>query len=794
MISSETGRRRKAPIREAKIPEAKPAVAEAGLRDAILYALLFCVTLFAYFPALNGKLLWDDDAHITRPAMRTLHGLWQTWFDLGATQQYYPLLHNAFWIEHRFWGDAVLGYHLVNIALHSLAACLVVAIVRRLALPGAWLAGFIFALHPICVEAVAWISEQKSTLSTVFYLGAALTYLNFDRTRRKSRYLVALGLFVLALLSKTVTATLPAALLVVFWWQRGRLRWRHDVIPLLPWLALGAAAGLFTAAVERKYIGAQGADYALTLLQRFLIAGRAIWFYAGKLLWPENLTFVYPHWTIDSSVWWQYLFPAAAVAVAAGLWRVARKHRGPLAAFLFFAGTLFPVLGFFNVYPFLYSYVADHFQYLASLGIIIPLAWGLTVVMERRGLPPAMAALLPAILGSITWSQSHMYRDAETLYRETLARNPDCWMAHNNLGSILSKKPDRLAEAETHFEAALRIRPDYPEAHTNLGLAFSKMGRLPDAIHQYEDALRIRPDDADAHYNLGLALATIPSRLPDAVAEYRAALRTEPDSVETHSNLGLVLSEIPGRMPDAIAEYQAALGIDPDAAAVHNNLGRALSRMPGRLSDAIAEYQAALRLQPEYPEAQVNLGLTLSRIPGRMPEAIEHIEAALRMRPDSAEVHTDMGSVLLRIPGRTTDAIAELQSALRINPDLAEAHFNLAGALSDIPGRLPDAIAEYEAAIRIRPDYAEAHNNLGLILRDIPHRLPDAVAEFETVIRIDPGSVFAQYNLGVALSKIPGRMTEAIGHLETALRISPDAAPVRQMLERLRTAPGEQGR
>lgn len=787
-----TSRRRKIPV-----PEAKPAVEaglrDAGLRDAILYALLFCATLFAYLPVLNGKLLWDDDAHITRAALRTLHGLWQISLNVGATQQYYPLLHSAFWIEYKLWGDAVPGYHLVNIALHSLAACLVVAIVRRLALPGAWLAGFIFALHPVCVEAVAWISEQKSTLSTVFYLGAALAYLNFDGTRRKSQYFIALGLFVLALLSKTVTATLPAALLVVFWWQRGRLRWRSDVVPLVPWLVFGAAAGMFTAAVERKYIGAQGADYSLTLLQRFLIAGRAIWFYAGKSLWPEHLTFIYPHWTIDSSVWWQYLFPAATVAVAAGLWRLARTHRGPLAAFLFFAGTLFPALGFFNVYPFVYSYVADHFEYLASLGIIVPLAWGLTVVMKRRGLPPAAVALLPALLGGLTWSQSHMYRDAETLYRETLARNPDCWMAHNNLGSILSTMPDRSAEAETHFEAALRLKPDYPEAHTNLGLAFFKRGRLPDAIHQYEDALRIRPDDADAHYNLGLVLATIPSRLPDAVAEYRAALRTEPDSVETHSNLGLVLSEIPGRMPDAIAEYQAALGIDPDAAAVHNNLGRALSRMPGRLSDAIAEYETALRLQPDYPEAHVNLGLVLSRIPGRTPEAIEHIEAALRMRPDSAEVHTDMGSVLLRIPGRTADAIAELQAALRINPDLAEAHYNLGVALSDVPGRMPDAIAEYETAIRIKPGYAEAHNNLGFILQDMPGRLPAAIAEFETVLRIDPDSVQAQYNLGVALSKIPGRMPEAIGHLETALRMSPDAAPVRQMLERLRAAPAHRG-
>ena len=185
-------------------------------RDLGAAALMFVATLVAYWPALHGAFLWDDDAHITPPSLRSLHGLWRIWFDVGATQQYYPLLHSAFWLEHHLWGDAVVGYHLMNLGLHAGAAYLVVMIVRRLDLPGAWLAGFLFALHPVCVEAVAWISEQKSTLSAAFYLAAALTYLHFDRTRRTSQYVVAFGLFVAAMLTKSVTATLPAALLLVF--------------------------------------------------------------------------------------------------------------------------------------------------------------------------------------------------------------------------------------------------------------------------------------------------------------------------------------------------------------------------------------------------------------------------------------------------------------------------------------------------------------------------------------------------------------------------------------------------
>ena len=293
-----------------KVPPQKVDSPTIGLRDAGTWVLMLCATLVAYLPALRGGLLWDDNMHVTRADLRSLDGLWRIWFDLGATQQYYPLLHSAFWLEHRIWGDAVLGYHLTNVALHAASACLVVMIVRRLSLPGAWLAGFVFALHPVCVEAVAWISEQKSTLSGVFYLAAALTYLHFDRTRRKSQYFMALGLFVLALMSKTVTATLPAAMLVVFWWQRGRLAWRRDVLPLVPWFAVGACAGLFTAWVESapRLIGAQGPEYALTLPQRLLLAGRVPWFYAGKVLWPSNLMFSYPQWKIDSGEWRQYLF------------------------------------------------------------------------------------------------------------------------------------------------------------------------------------------------------------------------------------------------------------------------------------------------------------------------------------------------------------------------------------------------------------------------------------------------------------------------------------------------------
>jgi protein O-mannosyl-transferase len=644
------------------------------LQELAGFAAIAFAALLAYWPALRGGRIWDDDAHITSAALQSLHGLWRIWFELGATQQYYPLLHGAFWMEHRLWGDAVLGYHLANLTQHALSACLVVLIVRRLELPGAWLAGCIFALHPVCVESVAWISEQKSTLSGVFYLAAGLAYLHFDRSRRRRQYLLALGLFVLALLSKSVTATLPAALLVVLWWRRGRLEWRREVLPLLPWLGLGASSGLFTAWVERTYIGAQGATYELTLAQHVLLAGRILCFYAGKMLWPTNLMFSYPHWEVDAGVWWQYVYPLVVLGVGAGLVVLARRRRGPLAGFLIFGGTLFPVLGFLHVFPFKFSYVADHFQYLASLGIIVPVAWLLTegggqLASGKAGSNAAGVVVL-AVLGVLTWQQSSLYHDSETLYKATLERNPDSWMTHNNLAGVLSQIPSRRSEAIAEYDAAIRLKPDYVIAHDSLGVVLMQVpGRSTDAIAEFQAAIQLKPDFAMAHNNLGMALAQMPGRMNDAMAEFQAAVRVQPDYAKAHMNLGNVLSQMPGRLPDAIAEYQSAIQLQPDYAPAHRNLGFALMQLPDRRAEAVAEFQAAIRLEPNDAKAHQLLAFTLSQMPDRLPDAIAEYEAALRIQPGDPDIHLGLGDALAKLADRRQDAIAQYEAAVRAQPD-----------------------------------------------------------------------------------------------------------------------------
>jgi Flp pilus assembly protein TadD len=645
--------------------------------DLLLTALLFAAALIAYYPAHGGGLLLDDDLHITVPALRSLGGLWRIWFEVGATQQYYPALHTAFWLEHRLWGDSVLGYHLVNVLLHAGASGLVVVLMRRLRLPGAWLAAFLFALHPVCVESVAWIAEQKNTLSTVFALCAAIAYLDFDRDRRPSRYWLATGLFAAALLSKTVVITLPAVLLVVAWWRRGRVELRRDVQPLLPWFALGAAASLITFSVEHTLLSGVGAAFALSPIERVLLAGRAFWFYVGELVWPSGLTFFYPKWRMSAADGWQYLYPLAAAGVAAGFWVLARRMRGPLAAFLCFAGTLFPVLGFFNVEWYVFSYVADHLQYLSILCFLIPAAAALAAGAARlpaglRGAALCAAVAWVAALGALTWRQCGRYGDPVTFYRVALVLNPASAAAHNNLGAVLSAMPGRMPEAVEEFEAALRLGPNAPEGHENLGAALMKdPARRAEAAEQFEIALRLRPGRKSTRERLAAALLDIPGRLPDAIAQYQAALAMDPKDPTDHNLLGAALMRDPSRLAEAEAEFEQAISLRPDYPEAHNNLGNALRRMPGRLGDATGEFEQAVRLKPDFAEAHNGLGLSLAQVPGRLPDATAEFREAIRLDPNFAGAHSNLGIALIMTPGRLDDAIAELREAVRLKPDLA---------------------------------------------------------------------------------------------------------------------------
>ncbi len=661
---------RNCPSSPAQSPETQQASAGTppafGPKDWLFIGALLAAVVLVYQPAWRGGILWDDDFHITRPELCSWHGLYRIWFDVGATLQYYPLLHSAFWIEHRLWGDDTLGYHLVNVLLHAADAVMVVLILRRLKIPGAYLAAALFALHPIQAESVAWMTEQKNTLSGLFYLGALSAYLRFDQSRKGSLYCGALGLFILGILTKTIIATLPGALLVIFWWQRGRLSWRSDVLPLLPFFILGAGGGMITAWWELQINKCVGPEFALSFVERCLIAGRTVWFLLWKLFWPTQLTFIYPRWQIDAGTWWQYAFPLGAAALLAVLWVVRRWTRAPLAALLFFGGTLFPMLGFFNLYTFRYSFVANHYVYLASLGIIALAAAGAAVALKRWGLwerPPAYASCLAVlgILASLTWQQSRMYADAEALYRTTIAENPGCWMAYTNLGIVLDRQ-ERTDEAIDTYRAVLELKPDDAYACNNLGVALDRRGRPDEAMTYYQEALKIQPDYAEAHNNLGGSLAA-KGRVEEAIAHYRQALEAQPNYAEAHYNLGLAFAR-QGRVDEVLTEFQRAVEIKPEHAQAQNNLGLALAER-GRLDEAIAHFQQALETNPDHAGARNNLGVALSEREG-MLRAVAQRRQSLLSRPDDLALLNDLAWQLATNPNASIrDGVEALDLAQR---------------------------------------------------------------------------------------------------------------------------------
>jgi tetratricopeptide (TPR) repeat protein len=628
-------------------------------RSAAGAGLVIAATVLAYAPIWPAGFIWNDVDYVTRAALRSGHGLARIWFEPGATEQYYPLLHSFFWVQHRLWGDAALGYHLSDVMLHACAACLFAWVLGSLfsgqgsdpaghprngptgsSAPGgvAWMAALFFAVHPVCAESAAWISEQKNTLALVFYLAAALSYLRFRETRATRAYVLGLGLFACALLSKTVTATLPGALLVAAWWRDGRIDRRRDVAPLLPWFALGAGAGLFSAYVEHHFVGATGPAFALGALPRLLLAGRVPWFYLGKLLWPSGLVFIYPRWTIDPGNPLAWCGLLATLGVLAAGWAGRRRTRAPLAVMLFFLGSLFPTLGFLNVYGFIYSYVADHWVYLPSLGIFAGAAGLLATV--TRSWPSARrlgaASLLATGLGALTWRQCLAYREPETFYRTIVARNPSAWMAENNLGDILTRE-HRFAEAIAQYRAALAVRTDLEMVHYDLGVALAGSGRYLEAVSEYQAALRLKPDYAAAHNNLGVALERL-DRGAEAIAHYEAALAIQPRYLAARANL----------------DHAASREFDAGVAAAR----------AGDLDEAAGHFQTAIRLHPAFPEAETNLGAILAA-QGRQNDAVTHYRAAIRLRPDYPDAHYNLG-LALRALGKNAEAARELAEAARL--------------------------------------------------------------------------------------------------------------------------------
>ena len=643
-------------------------------------ALLVVVTVVAYWPALNGGFIFDDDVLLTNNMpVKTPGGLYNIWFTTEE-YEYYPISYSSLWLEWQLWGMNPTGYHVTNLGLHIAAVLLIWSVLRKLSIPGAFLAALLFAVHPVNVESVAWIAQRRDALAMLLFLASIWCYFRATVGRGAAEvesradgglgvwYWLSLAAFVLAMLSKGSVAVLPVVLLLIAWWRQGQIT-RTDLVRSIPFFFVAVALTLVNIWFETH--GSQEVIREATLDQRLAGAGAVVWFYLSKALLPIHLIFVYPQWRIVAGdLFWWLPSIAALIVTAVLVWRrnslQARWVRALLFAWLFYCVALAPVMGFADVGFMKFSLVADHYQHLAILGVVSLVAAGASSLWQRLPGPARTPSLLLAAIGIATlaglcWRQSCLYADAITLYRGTLAENPECWMAYNNLGVVV-ESTGNLQQAVEYYQQALAIRPDYPEAHDNLGNVLGEQGKIDESLAQHREAIRLKPSLPEPYYNLGNALISANQRQA-AIEAYHRALEILPAYSAAHVNLAIALAG-EGRLQEAIEHYQQAVKLDPNSVTVQNNLGNALARA------------------------------------GRPEEAVEHLQAAVRLKPDSASIHNNLGVTLADL-GRFSEAIEQYRQAIQLEATYAAAYFNLAKASAKLD-RSAEAMAAAERGLALR--------------------------------------------------------------------------------------------
>ena len=654
------------PAREPRTTPASPSddatSAFAGAQALPLLALGLLVAV-SYFPALLGGFVWDDRAFTEAAAVQEASGLWRIWFaprEIQGEGHYWPLTYTTFWLEHRLWGFAPLGFHAVNLLLHCANTVLLWRLLTRLAVPGAWVAAAVFAVHPVHVEAVAWVIGRKDLLATLCCLAAMLTWLRFVAqpyaTHRTRRYVLALGLFAAGLLCKSIGVTLPAALLIHCWWTQGRVT-GTDLLRVAPFFAVGLGIAAADVAYYEEVI-----DVDFTLIERVLIAAHALWFYVGKLLWPASLVVIYPHWDVHVADPRAWAYVGAAIVGAVALWMLRRRiGRGPFAGALFFAVTLSPVLGLVEYGYMQFSFVTDRYQYLADVGALAVLVGAAASLLQTGTRFPAAVRALPAtvrtlgprgwgaagltagilmLLGTLTWRQAGIYRDEPTFFRHIVSRNPTARDAHLNLGKALFES-DRAEEALAAYHIAVAQRPDSYKAQFSVGLVLAHLGRLAEAEPYLRRTLELNPHYRDAHFVAGRTFAGL-GRPDEAERHYLRALDLDPAYLPTYVSLGALLVGAQ-RYADAEPHLQRALEIAPrDAGALQN---MALARF-GRqqYAEALDFYRRVVEMQPDHAAAHSGMGAALYYL-GRAEEALASIDRALALDPTLEEARNNRVAV-----------------------------------------------------------------------------------------------------------------------------------------------------
>lgn len=799
-------------------------------RRAWLAALVLVALVSAsYFPAMQGGFVWDDSVFVEEPAVRDISGLWTIWFSPGKIANeghYWPVVYSSFWLEHKLWGYDPVGYHIVNVLLHLLNCILVWRLMLHLDVPGAWLVAAVFGVHPLRVESVAWIIERKDLLSGLFFLAAALVWVRSKGRPRKRAYLLAMALFAGAMLSKSVAVTLPASLLLWQWWKGGGVG-RQDFVRLAPFFALAA---LITLADLSFYQGREPLSLGYSFIERVQIASGALWWYAGKLVWPTNLAVIYPHWNVGGANLLAWLPVLALACAAAALWRARSSagSAGPLVGAVFFAVTLSPVLGFIDFGYMQFSFVADRFQYLAGLGLIAVLV-GVADRFAARSQDPGfnvVAATMLAVLATMTWQQAGIYRNGVTFFSHVVSHNPGARDAHLNLSAALigaGRPEEGLSAALTAIE---QDTAGLFKAHLNAGTALLQLDRAGESEEHLSRAIAMEPKDARVVKTYADLLAK-KGDYAEAVSTYREALAIDRRYWRASGALAAAFFEME-QYDESIGAAREALSLLDDArqgTALHLLMSRSWRRL-GRLDRAEQEIRQALEASQEGREPLLALSglryeqgrfdesaeyLTRARMAGpsdeaglryvgdalreqdRLEDALEIFTEVVKTYPRSALGHAGRGHTLFDL-GRHQDAIDSMALAISLAPDLPMAGtlHRLMAQAAEALGLPQDAERHLLNALEIDPADSDAVDRVALLTYG-QQRYAEAERWYEVLVELRPDSAQGFANLAAARYYV-GKPDEAVAAFERALEIDPDLEAARVGLAQLRSNAGQRDR
>ena len=727
----------------------RPPVSRTWLWGAGLFVLAF----LAYLPVLRGSFIWDDSVMVADNQMlRTARGLHDLWFTTRAVDPL-PLTMSALWLQWHCWDGNPFGYHIVGVLAHGLGALLLWRVLLRFTSHPrlAWLAAAVFALHPVAVASAGWISEQKNTLSIIFYLLSILCWLRFARGGKDGWYCLALLLYLCALLGKGSTVMLPVVLLLIIWWQQERIA-AKDFWRLVPFFILSVAASLGTIWVQNHKAIAGDMVQDLNGPARIVAAAWAVWFYLWKDLVPLNLSVIYPAWSVDAHSVAAWLPAIGLTPVFAVCWHYRKGWgRHVLLGLGCFVVTLFPIMGFFNMYFLVFSRVADHWQYLALPALIGLVVCGGGHCLERAARKfhwpkmagPLAAAALLGLLFVATWTRAGVYTSGKAIWSDTVRKNPNAWMAWNNLGNALADNGE-ADPAIAAYEKALALHPVFPDAESNLGNALVARSQLAEAVFHLQKAVEEEPQLAKFHFNYGVGLAA-QHRLDEAAAQYEKALKLRPSMAEVRNNLASVFYQ-QQKFGAALQQAQWAMQINPALAEPHLNAGRTLGAL-GRTDEAEREFETCLQMRPQNASAQFEFG-TMLAMHGNLAAALPHFQDVVRLKPDEAAGHCNLGNTLAGLK-RFPEAVAEFRAAVRLQPQDPQNQNNLATALLE-QGNLDEAIDHYSISIKMNGNDAGTRANFAYALLRKGRR-DEAIAQLQEALRLKPGDPSLQQRLNDAV-------------------------------------------